>query len=105
MSRVYSARLAALESFSGDSPAYVVPPGEVWVIKQITWYAHTFGPVTEFSITGLDTQVYFSGSAISLPAWGTQELRITLEPDGDFFQLHANFSIDLHVDGFRLALP
>lgn len=105
MGTVYSSLLARLVGLAGDSAPFIVPAGEVWVVRQISWAPHVGLVNVEVSMTGQGAVTMWRSSTDLLnPTDGLVEGRWVIEP-GDFFQLHATFAVDFYVSGYRLLLP
>lgn len=110
MSRaIYSSRFLSQQGLAGTGPSITVPPGYVYIVKQITFYSDpTFGQVHAFF------QDDSSGAALFSAGWnpGTPEWfgfygQLVFEP-GDAFHFQVGVlvgdAVDVYAGGYILTV-
>lgn len=106
MADLYTQSFAVVHGQVGDTSPYVVPAGYRWVIRDVACWNGNLAVVVAASITTVDaTTIVQCNASESIGQWYFhQECRLVI-PDGEFFQLHADFAVDWMVSGYQLLLP
>jgi hypothetical protein len=108
MAQVYSELLIWEKALAGDSAAYAVPTGQLWVVRDISVYNGNSAVIVDASLTTYDGVVLWAAHWDPLDpinAWQHAEVRQVVPSPLGFLQAHATFPVDLYISGYSLTLP
>jgi len=102
--QVYSTRILQERATTGHS--IVLPPGFLWVLRDITVYNGNAFSEVDMTVYGVDGTILWFASD-SLPGtgvWHHDEVRIVMY-EGETLGVTAGMGCDFTLSGYMLALP